>query len=170
MNCKEFGCKNQITARSKSGLCKVHYSYLWKSLNKDRAALHSKATYNKNKEFYIKVSASRRTISRRNNPDVKLRDSLRRRLNNALKNTQKVGSAVDDLGCSISELRLYLESKFLPGMGWDNYGLRGWHIDHIEPLSKFDLQDPEQLKKACHYTNLQPMWAQDNLKKSNHVK
>ncbi|MEM4726181.1 MAG: hypothetical protein QXG63_04505 [Nitrososphaerales archaeon] len=62
---------------------------------------------------------------------------------------------------------MYLESKFLPGMTWDNHGRNGWHIDHVRPLSSFDLTDPEQLKQACHYTNLCPMWANDNIRKSN---
>lgn len=69
------------------------------------------------------------------------------------------------MGCSGQELKRYLESKFQPGMSWDNYGVHGWHIDHIVPLSSFNLSDPEDYKKACHYTNLQPMWAIDNIKK-----
>lgn len=95
----------------------------------------------------------------------KLKCNIRHRVNLALKNAQKAGSAVEALGCSVEELRVYLESKFQPGMTWENWGLHGWHIDHVVPLSKFDLSDPLEYKKACHYTNLQPLWAFDNLQK-----
>jgi len=97
----------------------------------------------------------------------KLKCNLRLRLNCALKNNYKSGSAVRDLGCSIESFKSYLESKFQPGMTWNNYGMYGWHIDHIKPLSSFDLSDRNQFLEACHYTNLQPLWAQDNLTKSN---
>lgn len=97
----------------------------------------------------------------------KLTCNLRLRLNTALKQNAKSGSAVKDLGCTIESFKAYLESKFQPGMTWDNYGMHGWHIDHIKPLSSFDLTDRKQFLEACHYTNLQPLWAQDNLIKSN---
>jgi hypothetical protein len=105
---------------------------------------------------------------KRYNSDIgyRLRSILRTRLNEALKNNQKTGSAVKDLGCSIDELRKYIESRWQPGMSWDNWSKDGWHIDHITPLSAFDLCDPLELKKACHYTNLQPLWAEDNLRKN----
>lgn len=167
MKCLGSECNNEITVRSKSGLCKIHYSYLWKSNNKDRTSIHSKTTYEQKRDMYIANSAKARTEARKNNPLVKLRDSLRRRLNNAVKNNQKSGSAVSDLGCTIIQLKIHLESKFTPEMTWDNYGIKGWHIDHIVPISKFDLTDLDQLKKACHYTNLQPLWWQDNLSKGS---
>jgi hypothetical protein len=49
-------------------------------------------------------------------------------------------------------------------MSWDNWSLKGWHIDHIRPISSFDLSDPAQQKECFHYSNLQPLWAIDNLK------
>lgn len=85
----------------------------------------------------------------------------------ALKNQQKAGSAVDDLGCTIPELMAHLERRFLPGMTWANWSRHGWHIDHIKPLASFDLTDREQFLAACHYTNLQPLWAVDNLRKGD---
>jgi hypothetical protein len=100
-----------------------------------------------------------------NDIDFKIRATLRSRLNSAIKINQKAGSAVSDLGCSIDELKSYLESKFEDGMTWDNWTRDGWHIDHIKPLASFDLTNEEQFKKACHYSNLQPLWAEENLKK-----
>ena len=92
---------------------------------------------------------------------------LRNRLNIAIKKQYKSGSAVRDLGCSIEELKLYLESKFQEGMTWDNHGVYGWHIDHIVALSRFDLTNRKELLKAVHYSNLQPLWAKDNIRKGN---
>ena len=88
---------------------------------------------------------------------------LRSRIRMALKNNQKTGSAIRDLGCSMEELMQHLKGQFQSGMSWKNYG--AWHIDHIVPLSSFDLTNKEQFKKACHFTNLQPLWAEDNITK-----
>lgn len=61
----------------------------------------------------------------------------------------------------------HLESLFKPGMSWENHG--EWHIDHILPLASFDLTDEQQAAKACHYTNLQPLWASENMSKGARV-
>ena len=99
----------------------------------------------------------------------KLSKLLRSRLWDALQGDLKSGSAVKDLGCSIEELKICLESKFQEGMSWDNWTSDGWHIDHIKPLASFDLTDRNQLIQACHYTNLQPLWAKDNFSKGDKI-
>lgn len=93
----------------------------------------------------------------------RLRTNLRSRLYQAIKGNYKAGSAVGDLGCSIEELKKHLESQFLPGMSWDNWSRAGWHIDHKKALANFDLTNREELLKACCYTNLQPLWAVENI-------
>jgi len=117
-----------------------------------------------------KVRASKKKCHKRlMKEDVryKLVSNLRRRLLTAIRNNYKGGSAVRHLGCAVAEFKVYLESKFDKGMSWDNYGRKGWHIDHIVPLSHFDLSKEDEVKIACHYTNLQPMWAKHNLQKGN---
>ena len=69
------------------------------------------------------------------------------------------------LGASPEFVWNRLESQFKEGMTRDNHGFRGWHIDHIKPVSSFDLSDPEEQKKCFHYTNLQPLWWWENLSK-----
>ena len=77
----------------------------------------------------------------------------------------KSASTIQLLGCNAAELKLHLESKFTVGMTWENHSQFGWHIDHILPCASFALTDPEQQKKCFHYTNLQPLWWVDNIKK-----
>ena len=83
--------------------------------------------------------------------------------------TKKSSLSLSLLGCTPTELRVHLERQWQPGMSWDTHGRYGWHIDHIVPLSSFDLADPVQQAKAFHYTNLQPLWWQDNLRKADSV-
>jgi hypothetical protein len=111
------------------------------------------------------LEASKRRIRYRQDIQFRLGVLLRSRISNLF----KTGSAVSDLGCSLSELKRHLEDLWKPGMTWDNYGLHGWHIDHIIPISRVDLTDPEQFRKVCHFTNLQPLWSSDNLSKGNKI-
>jgi len=96
-----------------------------------------------------------------NDPKYKMKQILRRRFYDVVIN--KYQSSME-FGCSIEELCLYIESKFSDGMTWENHG--EWHIDHIKPCCAFDLTDPEQQRECFHYSNLQPLWAVDNLKKN----
>lgn len=98
-----------------------------------------------------------------------IQHAIRTRLNVALRQQNASGSAVEELGCSIHEFKVYIESIFQPGMHWGNRGIGGWHLDHIIPLSYFDLSDPVQRKRACHFTNMQPLWQAENLKKKDRL-
>ena len=71
------------------------------------------------------------------------------------------------VGCTPIELKEHIEKQFLEGMTWENYGFRGWHIDHIIPLASVDSND--DVYRLSHYTNLQPMWASDNYKKGDKI-
>jgi len=99
------------------------------------------------------------------NHQARLRNLLRVRLHSALKGIRKSARTLELLGCSIEHLVKHLESKFQPGMSWENQG--EWHVDHIRPLASFDLSDPHQQREACHWTNLQPLWASDNIRKGD---
>lgn len=154
----------------------------YRTRNKEYLTLKNKEWKDLNKEYYLQYQKQYRLANkskkllweqhdRKNNLNRNLADSLRNRLNIAIKNGQKAGSAVRDLGCTIEELKKHLESKFYINpktsdkMTWENHTIYGWHIDHIRPLSSFDLTNRVQFLEACHYTNLQPMWAKDNLSK-----
>jgi hypothetical protein len=111
----------------------------------------------------------RREIERRyyqNHLSARLSKRLRTRLWAAVNGKySKKWSAVSELGCDIEYLIAYLESHFLPGMVWENYGIT-WEIDHQKPLMSFDLSDQKQFQEACHYTNLQPLFCGDHYKKT----
>jgi hypothetical protein len=144
------------------------YAYLkeWRAKHPDKMRAIDRRYRNANK---AQISAKKNAyvaIKVRTDPQFKLRRLLRCRLNDALNSNYKTGSSVKLLGCSVPALVLWLEAKFTPEMTWDNHG-PVWHIDHKRPLAAFDLSDPLQLAAACHYTNLQPMLALDNLQKGS---
>jgi hypothetical protein len=94
----------------------------------------------------------------------RLYTSIRTRINKVIKNNAKCKNTIKLLGVpNIKFLKNYLEKKFKPKMSWKKRGLI--HIDHIIPCAAFDLSDPKQQIKCFHYTNLQPLWAHENLSK-----
>lgn len=156
-HCSE--CKECSKRRNK----RVHRNYY---LNNKEDILEKNREYLKTyKEIYKERRNKLNKEKLKTDVCFRLSHYLRRRINSAIKRDQRAGSAVSDLGCSVQFFKTYIESKFQNGMTWDNHG--DWHLDHIQPLSSFDLMDREQFLKAAHYTNYQPLWAEDNLKKSN---
>lgn len=109
--------------------------------------------------------------TKRNNIFHRIENQIRCRTAIAIGGGPKLGKYEKYIGCSTQELKDYLEGKFKPGMRWDNWG-RGedkWHVDHILPVSSFDLSVPEQFFKAFHFLNLQPLWETENLSKGRKV-
>lgn len=98
-------------------------------------------------------------------PHFKLKQQLSHRIYLALKGKVKSKRTKDLIGCTIEELWVYLEKLFKPGMNKKNYGK--WHVDHIRPCASFDLTKPEEQAKCFHHTNLQPLWAKENIFKSD---
>jgi hypothetical protein len=175
---KSSKSKNQIGSYCKS--CQKQYRKNYYSKCKDKENKSTKKYYQANKDKLIKANCEwykknrdrlrpyrnklRRT-KRQNNIKFRMTCNLRNRVNKILRGKNKSASTLKLLGCSVEYLKIHLESKFDQNMSWDNYGK--WHIDHIRPCSSFDFSDPTQQKECFHYSNLQPLWAKDNLKKSD---
>jgi hypothetical protein len=106
---------------------------------------------------------------RNSDPAFLVADRLRRRINAVLKShgAHKSAGLVQVSGCTAVQLASHIERQFLPGMTWANR--RKWHIDHIVPCAAFDLTDPEQQSVAFHYTNLRPVWAEENQRKQDKI-
>ena len=152
----------------------------WYMRNRDRSLIKSPNYRKKNETRLKSLAAARFQLVKKEvwklrkkkmaiDLHFRLAVLLRSRLGTAIRRNYKAGSAVRDLGCTIPELKFYLEGQFQDGMTWENWSRTGWHIDHEIPLAFFDLTNREQFLRACHYTNLQPMWAEENLRKNKYL-
>jgi len=103
----------------------------------------------------------------RTNPLFRLQANLRSKISRCIRDEGRP-STLELLGCSPEYFRCWLEIDFRDGMTWENYG-KVWHVDHIVPCSLFDLSNPEQQRACFHYTNLQPLFATENLSKGGAV-
>ena len=121
----------------------------------------------KNREKRLATSRTYDARQLRENLQRRISKNLRHRIYKAMLGKTRGISAVKHLGISIPEFKTYIEAKFTSGMSWENYGK--WHLDHKIPLNTFDLTDQEQALAACHYTNYQPLWAIDNIRKHDNI-
>lgn len=136
----------------------------WQKKHPERTRATKAKWLEANREKFKQVQRDSR-IRRISNPAFRLRQNLSIRISKAIsKNGKKCAKTADILGCSLDSFRMYLESRFEPGMSWENYG-RVWHIDHIMPCAIFDLSKPEHQKRCFHFSNLQPLFAKDNMSK-----
>jgi len=100
----------------------------------------------------------------KSSPQVRISKTIRSRIQDALKREHKSSRTEKLLGISFKEFKTYIEIMFKPNMSWDNYG--EWEIDHIKPISSFDLTNPKEQFKAFNYKNTQPLWLSENRRKS----
>lgn len=189
-NCKDpkpLDCfHNDSRTGGKRSVCKICHSKKRKKHyqdTKDHTLIKNKEWRQKNKGRMAELMAiwrienpskNKEAIQRqrekdRQDPLKMLKKCLRQRLLYGLNGKTKNLKTLQYLGCSIEELKFHLEVQFKEGMTWDNRGKGGWEIDHIIPMDSFDLSDEEDIHKCCHFSNLQPLWKTDNLRKGNKI-
>lgn len=150
-----------VTAESRAAVRRAYYARnrdrinevrrLWRKNNHDRCTAQQRRYF-------------RKRVAR--DPAFRIKKNISRRIRHALRGASKQSNTCNILGCTAEQLRIHLESQFLPDMSWGNYGTV-WNIDHRTPCAYFDHRDWEQVKRCHHYTNLQPMYKTDNEDKSS---
>ena len=149
-------------------------------LYSSKPELHRKRSqsYKRSNPEKVALSRKKKYVSDRKNISFRIQCSLQTRLGFVARGMKK-DRAPNLLGCTYDFFKKHLEDQFVEGMSWDNYGAYRtdgpltWHIDHIIPCNSFNLETLEEQQKCFHYSNLQPLWAPDNISKSNkldHVK
>lgn len=135
----------------------------------DRRKESALAWFYRNRDKVRETQRKRKKWRQKNDLDYRLRKNLRSRLHKALTRASaaKSGKTMDLTGCTVEELKAHLARQFAPGMTWDNYGHGPgrWNVDHRLPCAAFDLTEPEQQRACFRYSNLQPMWHPENVRK-----
>ena len=137
----------------------------YREKNKEKIKIYKK-TYRKSasKEQWFKDQRNNYLRDKYyNDSNYKIRVTLRTRISHVLKGRKKSKPTLKLLGCTVEQLWVHLEKQFQPWMTRANHGT--WHVDHIRPCASFDLTDPKQQAECFHYTNLQPLWAHQNISK-----
>jgi hypothetical protein len=143
------------------------YTATYYAANRKKRAAYAAAYRAANPEKFSVYAAAYRSAKYRTNPNFRIAATIRNHLHRIVKSGGvKDTASMAYVGCTAAQLRKHLERQFQPGMTWQNHG--EWHIDHIIPLAAFDFAAfPAQIKQAEHYTNLRPIWAAENLSKSD---
>lgn len=149
---------NKYRKENKENLSKKRKQ--WEEKNKESLSQYGKNYRIKHKEK-LSIYDREKHHKYKLNINYRLTKNLRRRVLDAIKNHPKITTTLNLIGCDINSFKSYIQNMFTEGMTWDNYGK--WHLDHIKPCSSFDLSKEEDQKKCFHYTNMQPLWAIDNL-------
>lgn len=162
VTCKREKAKARYDADPEAVRQKVHN---YKLVNREKVKACAKQSIAKNpqrrRDYMRDYNANRRAIDSAYNLTGRLRSRVRAALR--LQGGEKAHRTMALVGCTIPEMMAHLEAQFLPGMSWENRS--EWHVDHIRSCASFDLLDPDQQRECFHYTNIQPLWAVDNIRK-----
>lgn len=144
-------------------------SQIYHTSHKDKLLQAHRAWVNTNRAKWNLYMSQYERLRKKRDIGFRLLKTLRSHIRMAIKRISRHSSAIELLGCGIDQMRQRLESLWQPGMSWRNYGsLEGcWSIDHIRPCANFDLTDPAQQKICFHFSNLQPLWHIDNMRKQD---
>lgn len=148
-----------------------HRKKLQKKVNQSKKVREQNKAYKQSEK-----GKKKRREKYKNNLSYRLRSLTRGRVLKALKaqNASKNERTMKYVNCSVAHLYYHIEQQFEPGMNWDNMGKdddgsrTGWEVDHRRPCASFDLNDEEQKYMCFHWTNLQPMWGEENNKKQDY--
>lgn len=160
-------CKKQRDYH-KNNIENIHkQKKIYNKNNVDKKSKYDKEYRKNNTEKLRKKQRAYQYKRRNNNILFKLISNIRHRIGNSIKNGgfKKSSRTASILGCTFEEFQIHIENQFTDGMTWVNYGL--WHLDHIYPVSMAESED--HLLQLNHYTNFQPLWAEENIRKSNKV-
>ena len=138
----------------------------WRERYKETATQKSLEWQKKNRGRANEIRASYVNRREKRDPVYRLLRRLRTRIWYALRAGSKSETTIELVGCSMPELREHLEKQFKPGMTWENYG-PVWHVDHRKPCAQFDFSIPSHRQECFHWTNLQPLFAGENIKKGD---
>jgi len=143
------------------------YSLNYREKNREKSKKTSRDWYNRNREYAIGYNSKQKSERKKNDVLYRFKCNLSRSINRSIKNMgySKNSTSIKVLGCNWETFKNYIESIFRQGMTWGNYG--AWHIDHVIPLSAAKTE--KQIKSLNHYTNLRPLWSQENLSKNDNI-
>lgn len=139
----------------------------WAAKHPDRAkAAQLKSESKRDK---VKKAATTRAWFKKkyeSDPVFRAKVYMRNRIRDLVRGITSTSACMEMVGCTPEVFKIHIENQFQPGMSWDKYGYETWHIDHKRPIATYDLKDEDQRRKAFHYSNLQPLWADENFRKS----
>lgn len=173
-DCGDCGQTKPLTEFSRAGKGKRHsecrecvnnYNKLYHQKNKSAILERKKRDRTENPEKMAKRNCKYRKKLRATNENFRIGERIRRAFQELFLGKRKESKYLPLLGCDVKEWRSHIEDRFHDGMTWENYGFRGWHVDHILPRSNFDQTSLSDQKICWHYTNTQPLWAKDNFAK-----